>query len=134
MGRDDNDGHFDIPFRRLTLHRCNTSTSSEHLNSMGKVADSSPCNQICSSSFSDCRNGAFQGDLNRRRRAVRLIAMDRHQAAAGASIVVPSHDVGRPIVFDDFGGRWASPLGKLPVNHHHPLSILAVSLDGRDRL
>jgi len=85
VGRDDNDGHFDIPFRRLTLHRCNTSTSSQHLNSMGKVADSSPCNQICSSSFSDCRNGAFEGDLNRRRRAVPLISMDRHQAAAGTS-------------------------------------------------
>ena len=38
MGRDDHYGHFDFRFRRLTLHRCKT--SSEHLNSMGKVADS----------------------------------------------------------------------------------------------
>ena len=63
MGRDDHDGHFHFPFRRSTLHRYNTSTSSEHLNSVvtiKRVANSSPCNRICSSSFSDCRNGASQ--------------------------------------------------------------------------
>ena len=79
--------------------------------------------------------GAFQGDLNRRRRAVRLIAMDRHQAAAGAS--------NRGSVPTMFGVRSCStilaadglsPLSKLPVNHHRPLSILAVSLDGCNRL